>query len=240
MTRYAYFVDLSICAGCESCTVACQNKNGLDPELVFTKVNRFETGTYPNVSSTFITTQCMHCDNPPCAEVCPTGATYKDAAGPVTVDATKCISCKYCMTACPYGARVVDEQSGVVKKCTMCFDRLQQGQQPACVQTCLTGARMVGDLDDPKSPMHQAIAQSNVVHVQGTSFYYRLPEKISRDVLPEDFQGSKVAYAWQSIFQPVGQLMVGGVFGAVLVSMAANAINHKKKGGGGAHGDHEG
>ncbi|HYG59211.1 MAG TPA: 4Fe-4S dicluster domain-containing protein [Symbiobacteriaceae bacterium] len=238
MAHYAYFVDLSICAGCESCTVACQNKNELAPNQAFTKVRRFEAGTFPAVTSTFVTTQCMHCDNPPCAEACPTGATYKEAEGPVTVDTAKCISCKYCITACPYEARVVDEDERVVRKCTMCFDRLQAGQQPACVQTCLTGARMAGDLDDPKSPIHQAIAQANVHHIEGTSFYYRLPETMGRAVLPADFDGSPATYAWQSIFQPVGQVMLGGVMGAVLVSLASNLIQARKKGGDKAHGDH--
>lgn len=239
MTRYAYFVDLSICAGCESCTVACQNKNGLEPELAFTKVHRFETGTFPEVSSTFVTTQCMHCENPPCADVCPTGATYKNPSGPVSVNDAQCIGCKYCITACPYGARVVDENDHVVRKCTMCLDRLEAGSLPACVQTCLTGARVVGDLDDPKSPIHAAIAQPGTFQVAGTSFYYRLPEGIERAVAPADFKGGGITFAWQSIFQPVGQLMLGGVVSAVLLSLVANTVQGMKKGGGEHHGDHE-
>lgn len=239
MTRYAYFVDLSICAGCESCTVACQNKNNLEPDQVFTHVNRYETGTFPKVSSTFVTTQCMHCENPPCTEVCPTGASYKSAEGPVVVDQTKCIYCKYCMTACPYGARIADDDERLVKKCTMCFDRLTDGKLPACVQTCLTGARMVGDLDDPKSAIHEALKRPNTVQIAGTSFFYRLPEQIARNVLPADSNGSGVTFAWQSIFQPVGQVMLAGVAGALLVSIVSNAINGaRKKGGGEAHGDH--
>ena len=238
MTRYAYFVDLSICAGCESCTVACQNKNGLEPEQVFTRVKRFAAGTYPQVSSTFVTTQCMHCENPPCTEVCPTGASYKSAEGPVVVEERKCIDCKYCITACPYGARIEDAEDRVVRKCSMCLDRLRAGQQPACVQTCLTGARMVGDLDDPMSPIHEVIKRSHTVQIAGTSFYYRLPEAFARDVLPADFKGSGATYAWQSIFQPIGQVMLAGVSGALLVSLASNAIAGLRKKGGERHGDH--
>jgi Fe-S-cluster-containing dehydrogenase component len=240
MARYGYFVDLSICAGCESCTVACQNKNGLPPEQVFTKVHREEAGTFPAVTSTFVTTQCMHCDNPPCTEVCPTGASYKTADGPVVVDDAKCIGCRYCITACPYDARIVDEDERVVKKCTLCFDRLQAGQQPACVQTCLTGARAVGDLDDPQSPIHALIKKPNTIQIAGTSFFYRLPEGFARNVLPADFKASGATFAWQSIFQPIGQVMLAGVTGALLVSVVSNAINARRKQqeGGEAHGDH--
>ncbi|HYF94553.1 MAG TPA: 4Fe-4S dicluster domain-containing protein [Symbiobacteriaceae bacterium] len=238
MTRYAYFVDLSICAGCESCTVACQNKNGLEPEQVYTRVKRNFTGAFPKVASTFVTTQCMHCENPPCTEVCPTGASYKSAEGPVIVEESKCIDCKYCMTACPYDARIADEDDRVVKKCTMCLDRLQQGKSPACVQTCLTGARLVGDLDDPQSPIHEALKRPNTVQIAGTSFFYRLPDGYAREVLPADFAGSGITFAWQSIFQPVGQMMLVGVTGALLTSVVSNAIAAMRKKGGEPHGDH--
>lgn len=229
MTHYAYFVDLTVCAGCESCTVACQNLNGLDPSITFTRIHRHETGTYPDLKSTFVVNQCMHCDDPPCAQVCPTGATYKTAEGPVKVDYTKCIACKYCITACPYEARTYDEEANVVRKCSLCIDRLRAGQQPACVQTCLTGARMVGDLEDSADPIHEAIARSGTVKVEGTSFYFRLPEGIDRDVVPANFKASGITFAWQSILQPVGQLMLGGVVGAVLVSAAANAVKGARK-----------
>lgn len=232
MTRYAYFVDLSLCAGCEACTVACQNLNGLDFEMRYTKVERLLVGTYPDVKSTYLTTQCLHCDNPPCADVCPTGATYKSAEGPVQVDYTKCIGCQYCMTACPYGARSADPSSHLVKKCSLCYDRLAQGEQPGCVQTCLTGARMVGDLANPQDPIHQAIGQDGTIHVAGTSFYYKLPAGFDRAIVPKDFQGSGITYAWQSILQPAGQLLLGGTLAAVLVSLAANAVKSLRKGEG--------
>jgi Fe-S-cluster-containing dehydrogenase component len=237
MTRYAYFVDLSLCAGCESCTVACQAVNGLDWDMRFTKVERVLTGTFPDVKSSFITTQCLHCDEPPCAAVCPTGATYKTPEGPVKVEYDQCIGCQYCMTACPYGARSFDEASHLVKKCTLCYDRMAQGDRPACEQTCLTGARLVGDLDDPKDPIHAKISAPDVIHIDGTSFYYHLPEAISREVLPADFKGAGVTWAWQSILQPVGQVMMGGTLAAVLVSLAVNAAKGQRKEGA-EHGDH--
>lgn len=231
MTRYAYFVDLSLCAGCEACTVACQALNGLDWNIRYTKVDRMLVGTYPNVMSSFVTTQCLHCDDPPCAAVCPTGATYKTAEGPVKIDYENCIGCQYCMTACPYEARSYDPAAGVVRKCSFCFDRLAEGERPACEQTCLTGARLVGDLDDPNDPIHEKIAAPDVIHIEGTSFYYRLPEHIDRAALPADFKPSVATFAWQSIVQPVGQIMMGSTLAAVLLSLAVNAFKSRGKEG---------
>jgi Fe-S-cluster-containing dehydrogenase component len=237
MARYAFFIDLSICAGCESCTVACQNKNGLPPEIALTKIHRYQAGTFPNLKSTFVANQCLHCENPPCADVCPTGATYKSAEGPVQVNDRQCIGCKYCIAACPFGARTYDEAARVVRKCTECYDRLQAGTKPACVQTCITGARQIGDLDDPQSPIHEAIAKSGTVKVAGTNFYFRKADAIPRTALPADSRESGVTYAWQSILQPFGQLLMGGAAAAVLVSLGAFAVKGIKKEGN-DHGDH--
>ncbi|MDF2627039.1 MAG: molybdopterin oxidoreductase iron-sulfur binding subunit [Symbiobacteriaceae bacterium] len=234
MTRYAYYIDLSICAGCESCTVACQNKNGLAPELAYTKVHRFETGTFPNLKSSFVAGQCFHCDEPACAAACPTGATYKTDEGPVLVNEAQCIGCKYCMVACPYDARVFDEEMGAARKCTECADRLASGRKPACVETCLTGARVIGDLDDPKSPIHALITQPDTVQMAGAGFYFRLPEGIAKEALPEA-RGTGVVYAWQSILQPLGQLLMGGAAAALLASAAAFAVK-SVRGGGTEHG----
>lgn len=234
MTRYAYFVDLSVCAGCESCTVACQNKNGLQPDQVYTQVHRYETGTYPDLRSTFLVNQCLHCERPACAEACPTGATYKTGEGPVAVDYDQCIGCKYCMVACPYDARIFDAEQRVARKCTECADRLAAGRRPACVETCLTGARIIGDLDDPKSAIHEALGRTGTIQVAGTGFWFRLPEGISRETLPPDFK-SGVVYAWQSVLQPLGQLLMGGAAAALLASAASFAIK-SVRGGGSEHG----
>lgn len=234
MTRYGFFIDLSVCAGCESCTVACQNKNGLEPEMTYTKVHRYEVGTYPNMRSSFIVNQCLHCDNPPCAEACPTGATRKTGAGPVEVDYSQCIGCKYCIVACPYDARVFDAELNAARKCTECSDRLAAGRKPACVETCITGARIIGDLDDPKEAIHEAIKRSNTVQMAGTSFFFRLPEKIAQEALPQA-RGAGVVYAWQSILQPLGQLLMGGAAAALLTSAVAFAVK-SARGGGGEHG----
>jgi len=108
---------------------------------------------------------CLHCEEPACVTVCPTGASYKRAEdGIVLVDEDKCIGCKLCSWACPYGAREYSEVEGVMKKCTLCIDRIYnenlatEERQPACVQACPTRARHFGDLGDPESEVSKLVA----------------------------------------------------------------------------------
>ncbi len=109
---------------------------------------------------------CLHCETPVCVTVCPTGASYKRAEdGIVLVDEDKCIGCKLCSWACPYGAREYSEVDGVMKKCTLCVDRIynqnlpEAERQPACVQACPTRARHFGDLGDPESDVSKLVAE---------------------------------------------------------------------------------
>jgi Fe-S-cluster-containing dehydrogenase component len=118
---------------------------------------------------------CLHCETPACVTVCPTGASYKRAEdGIVLVDEDKCIGCKLCSWACPYGAREYSAVEGVMKKCTLCVDRIYNEhldeieRQPACVQACPTRARHFGDLGDPESNVSRLVA-----------------ERGGRDLLPE-------------------------------------------------------
>jgi Fe-S-cluster-containing dehydrogenase component len=111
---------------------------------------------------------CLHCETPDCVTVCPTGASYKRAEdGIVLVDAEKCIGCKLCSWACPYGAREYSDQRGVMQKCTLCVDRIynesfeEYDRQPACVMACPTRARHFGDLGDPQSDVSKLVAERN-------------------------------------------------------------------------------
>lgn len=106
--RWVMVIDLRKCIGCHACTVACIAENKLPPGVVYRPVLTEEIGTYPNVTMRFTPRPCMQCDNPPCVPVCPVNATYKDENGIVTIDYNQCIGCRYCITACPYGARVFD------------------------------------------------------------------------------------------------------------------------------------
>ncbi len=106
--RWVMVIDLRKCVGCSACTVACIAENKLPPGVVYRPVLEEEIGTYPNVTRKFVPRPCMQCYNPPCVPVCPVSATYKRPDGIVAIDYEACIGCRYCITACPYAARVFD------------------------------------------------------------------------------------------------------------------------------------
>lgn len=106
--KWAMVIDQAKCIGCHACAVACASENRLGPGVVYRPVIEQETGTYPNVGRRFLPRPCMQCENPPCVSVCPVTATYKNAQGVTVTDYTRCIGCRYCIAACPYGARCAD------------------------------------------------------------------------------------------------------------------------------------
>jgi Fe-S-cluster-containing dehydrogenase component len=164
MTRYGMSIDLDRCIGCEACMVACKTENEVPEGNFRLRIREVVLGSFPDLQGEFRMEQCFHCDNAPCVSVCPTGATYKTPEGIVLVDASKCTGCKACVTACPYGMRYV-HPGGYVDKCTFCEHRVAEGRVPACVETCPTGARAFGNLDDPKSPVRKAINRARRVDV---------------------------------------------------------------------------
>ena len=175
-------IDLDTCVGCHACVTACkgwndqgygaplsdQNAYGPEPSGTFlNRVHCYEVtpGDAPAEIVNF-PRSCLHCDNAPCVTVCPTGASYKRALdGIVLVNGDDCIGCGLCAWACPYGAREMDGAAGVMKKCTLCVDRIynenlpEVDRVPACVRTCPTGARHFGDLGDPDSAVSRLVAE---------------------------------------------------------------------------------
>lgn len=180
MARYGMVIDPNRCSGCSACAMACKAQHGTPPGVWWSKVLTKETGEYPAARIFFVPVLCMQCENPPCVEVCPTGASYRRDDGIVAVDYDKCMGCGYCRVACPYDARTFTDkiepyypelgftpyeelmyknhQAGVAEKCNFCAERLAQGEEPACVVTCPAGVRFFGDLDDPNSEVSQLIA----------------------------------------------------------------------------------
>jgi Fe-S-cluster-containing dehydrogenase component len=139
--------------------MACQMQWQLPPEMSFNRLEFRERGTYPMVKQEITPVQCMHCDNAPCIHVCPTRATYKRSDGIVLVNHKKCIGCKYCMTACHYGARTKKKKKHIPEKCKFCADL---EQIPACVTTCMCEVRAFGDVDDPNSKISKMLATNGV------------------------------------------------------------------------------
>jgi Fe-S-cluster-containing dehydrogenase component len=184
-------IDLDTCVGCHACAVSCKEWNaggfaapltdeqpyGKDPTGVwFNRVHSYEVAaTEPGscgsaaplpAMTLHFPRSCLHCEQPACVTVCPTGASFKRAEdGIVLVDEDKCIGCKLCSWACPYGAREYSPVEGVMKKCTLCIDRIynenleEAERQPACVQACPTRARHFGDLGDPESKVSKLVAE---------------------------------------------------------------------------------
>ena len=174
-------IDLDTCVGCHACATSCKawNSNGnsapptdtdpygTDPSGVwFNRVHAYEVENEQGESITVnFPRSCLHCDDAPCVTVCPTGASYKrEEDGIVLVNPDTCIGCKLCSWACPYGAREYDQTDGVMKKCTLCVDKIynkdlpEHDRVPACVAACPTGARSFGDLADPESGAAKLVA----------------------------------------------------------------------------------
>lgn len=163
MARYGMLINTKKCIGCYSCRTACQRQNNLLPSQDFIRFEEREVGTYPNVTVEHVPLQCMHCEDPQCVAVCPTGAAKIGADGIVEVDQGRCIGCLYCMAACPFQVRVRNEETGSVDKCRFCTVEAQRTgtKMCTCVEACPTGARIFGDLDDPNSDISKAIVQEH-------------------------------------------------------------------------------
>ena len=155
-------IDTRSCIGCHSCTVACRTHNELTSDMIYNPVTTVgPKGTYPNLHVTHIALLCMHCQEPSCVKGCPTGASQQRDDGIVIAEEEKCVSCKVCVMACPYGARVCNHEKGIVQKCDFCLDRTEQGKKPRCVQTCHQKARTFGDMSDPNSEVSELIGKEN-------------------------------------------------------------------------------
>ncbi len=178
-------IDLDICVGCHACAVNCKEWNtgghaapltdrepyGARPLGVwFNRIHTFEV-TLNDMEpgrTVHFPKSCLHCEDAACVTVCPTGASFKrEEDGIVLVNESKCIGCKLCSWACPYGAREYDADEGVMKKCTLCIDRIYNqnleeiDRIPACVSTCPAGARHFGDFNDPNSNVSKITRERN-------------------------------------------------------------------------------
>jgi Fe-S-cluster-containing dehydrogenase component len=186
---YGMGIEIDKCIGCSRCVEACKAENDVPKEPFFfrTWVERYVITKDQEVivesinvakrtpketpqddrdmlRSFFVPKLCNHCANPPCVQVCPVGATFSTKDGVVLVDDRRCIGCRYCIQACPYGARYLHPQTKTADKCTFCYHRVGKGLLPACVEVCPTQARIFGDLKSKASRLVR-FARMNKIHV---------------------------------------------------------------------------
>ena len=204
-------IDLDTCVGCHACVISCKGWNtenygaplsdqdayGSDPSGTFlNRVHSFEVQPQTGAAQLIhFPKSCLHCDDAPCVTVCPTGASYKRSEdGIVLVNESDCIGCGLCAWACPYGARELDQAAGVMKKCTLCVDRIynenlpEEDREPACVRTCPAGARHFGDFNDPNShvsTLSRDRGGMDLMPEQGTAPVNKYLPPRPKDALPE-------------------------------------------------------
>ena len=159
--QLAFYFNSDACTGCKACAIACKDRSDLPVGINWRRVYLYEGGNWlpgqrnihglvkpNNVYAYAVSISCMHCEDPLCVKGCPTGGMYKRDDGVVMIDEEKCIGCRYCNWACPYGATQFDEETGVMTKCDFCANLIDQGKNPVCVDACVMRALEFGELDE--------------------------------------------------------------------------------------------
>ena len=231
----AILIDTTRCVGCELCVAACKEENGLGKDrpwrgqAAIDSLSATRNNTvHRRPDSSFVVQQCRHCLEPACASACLVGAMQKTPEGPVIYDADKCIGCRYCLLACPYGIPRYDWDTAVpvVHKCTMCYHRLQEGGIPACVEACPQQATMFGSREDLLSEARRRMADNpgrytsriyGEHEVGGTSVLYITDTSLAFLAYKPDLGNQPLpALTWQSLKKvPPVVLGVGALMGAV-------------------------
>ncbi len=221
MSHRAILIDVTMCIGCGSCTEACQKSNEQGPHEARGLDERTYTFLMERGDDVYVRRLCMHCEDPSCASACPVGALRKSAEGPVVYDPDKCMGCRYCMVACPFGVPTFEWSSPKprIRKCQMCVHRGDKG--PACAEACPTGATTTGEREALLAEARARIAASPDVYYP---YVYGATEAGGTDVLiigPKDpvalglpgVQGEVPLpqLTWQALRHVPDVLLLGGV-----------------------------
>lgn len=165
--RYGLVIDLNRCIGCVGCWVSCKAENNIDKgsgirvDTVGGPHADTPDGMYPNLSMYHMPVPCMHCEDPSCMDACPEEAIYKRQDGIVLVDEDKCTGCQLCVPVCPYNSIIYDDNRNIIRKCTLCHHRIDEGLKPFCVVCCVYDVISFGDLNDPESNVAKLISQKD-------------------------------------------------------------------------------
>jgi formate dehydrogenase iron-sulfur subunit len=166
--KAAILTDTTKCIGCLKCVAACKKENRLGPDVP-RRWDRDDglsarnwTSIVPAADHEFVRNQCRHCLEPACVSACPVAALHKTELGPVIYDSARCMGCRYCMMACPYGIPRYQWDAAVpyVRKCILCYSRLTEGRQPACTEACPNHSTIFGDRDELLGEAHRRIGQN--------------------------------------------------------------------------------
>lgn len=147
-SQLAFVIDTTKCINCKTCEIACKDIHGAGSGVRMRRVRSFESEEAPSTKVINVSMSCNHCEDPVCAANCPATAYHKRSDGVVLHSPERCIGCRYCTWVCPYGAPQYDESAGRIRKCDLCIDQLDLGEDPACVEACPTRTITVAWLDE--------------------------------------------------------------------------------------------
>lgn len=167
---YGFYLDMKSCTGCRTCQIACKDKNDLPIGILFRHVETYEAGQFPKPGLYHVSRTCNHCASPACVANCPTGAMYIDEEnGTVQHNDDECIGCQTCVQSCPYAVPQYFEDEKIVRKCNMCMDLVNKGENPACVDACMMRALEWGDYDELKAKHGEAVRDMAVLPDSSTT-----------------------------------------------------------------------
>ena len=197
--------DSKKCISCHSCEIACQLENDAPPGLLLRKVKTHNSGEYPVARPLSISTACFHCSDPSCVSACPAGALLKRASGVVEHVRSRCIGCGYCIQTCPFHVPKFSPSQNTMRKCGFCSQRIDQGEKPACVSKCATGALAYYPewTSADASPAYGKNEHLHMIYnLEGTPEAYSLPQPV-----PLNAVTTSQLWKWLAGFIPGGLLL---------------------------------
>lgn len=234
--HWVMLADTTRCINCKACEVACRAEWATpmgfsrdwvrEVECLNADTGLPEVQLYPG--------RCQHCDDAPCVEACPSGASYKREDGIVLVDDETCSGCELCVPACPYDARFLNPVTRKISKCTFCAPRLDKGLQPACVQTCVGHALIFGDVNDPDSEVSKLLAEkewvkltTDAVNIGPNHYYYTGGKAVPAAVMPVPHERHFAGELVESVVNPVGKYGLAAMVGFFALAGAVKLMRRK-------------